>query len=101
MCIKLHYTIPATCGIMVTERRANAPKEDEIMWTEGNINGYKYWVKYYENGSEFGIDEGRISKLTIRKAGTTRDLCNFDRGWDIQVPEEAQMLYESILAYFE
>jgi hypothetical protein len=28
-------------------------------------------------------------------------IANYDRGWDIQVPEEAQMLYESILAYFE
>jgi len=67
------------------------------MWTEGTINGYKYWVKYYENGSEFGIDEGRISKMTIRKAGTTRDLCNFDRGWDVEPTEEVMEVYQQLL----
>ena len=37
------------------------------MWKEGTIlisgKGYRYWVKHYEEGSQFGIDGGRISKL--------------------------------------
>ena len=44
------------------------------MWTQGTIgipsgNGgmtsVSYWVKHYENESQFGIDNGRISKLTL------------------------------------
>ncbi len=60
------------------------------MWSEGIIASpttdakYKYWVKHYEEGSEFGIDGGKVSKLTIRKVGESRDLCNYDRGWDIE-----------------
>ena len=60
------------------------------MWSEGIIycpstgSKYKYWVKHYEESSPFGIDGGKISKLTIRKVGETRDLCNYDRGWDIE-----------------
>ena len=27
------------------------------MWTEGVIDGYEYWVKHYEEGSTYGIDE--------------------------------------------
>jgi hypothetical protein len=56
------------------------------MWSEGIIaspetdNKYKYWVKHYEQGSEFGIDGGAVSKLTIRKVGEANDLYHYDRG---------------------
>ena len=59
------------------------------MWSEGIIASpatgrkYKYWVKHYDEGSEFGIDGGKISKLTIRELGGGKDLYNFDRGLDI------------------
>ena len=45
------------------------------MWKEGTIGipkkdgGYKavhYWIKVYDEGSEFGINGGRISKLTLK-----------------------------------
>ncbi len=48
------------------------------MWSEGIIycpstgSNYKYWVKHYEESSPFGIDGGKISKLTIRKVGESR-----------------------------
>jgi hypothetical protein len=73
------------------------------MWSEGIITdvntniGYKYWVKHFEEGSEFGIDGGKISKLTIRKVGESRDLCNYDRGWDIEPADEVKAVYAIIL----
>lgn len=34
------------------------------MWTEGSLKVYNsvfhYWIKHYEEGSQFGIEEGRI-----------------------------------------
>ncbi|MDR2646594.1 MAG: hypothetical protein LBB67_00475 [Oscillospiraceae bacterium] len=57
------------------------------MWSEGIIarpktgGKYKYWVKHFEEGSQFGIDGGRISKLVIRKVGESEDLVCYDRGW--------------------
>ena len=48
------------------------------MWAEGTVNGYECWVKHYWEGSEYGIDGGRISKLTIRKDG--KEIYNYDRG---------------------
>lgn len=54
------------------------------MWSKGNIeiDGMKveYWVKHFEEGSEFGIDGGRISKLECRINGET--LLHYERGWD-------------------
>ena len=55
-------------------------KEDDTMWTEGTMDGYEYWVKHYEEGSSYGIDEGRISKLSIRKNGV--EVYGYDRGLD-------------------
>jgi len=73
------------------------------MWGEGIIacpatgGKYKYWVKHYEEGSQYGIDGGKISKLVIRKVGETRDLCNYDRGWDIEPTGEVKAVYAIIL----
>ncbi|MFA5735478.1 MAG: hypothetical protein WC904_10970 [Proteiniphilum sp.] len=36
----------------------------------------------YGEGSEYGIDEGRISKLMLKRNGNV--VCNYDRGWDIR-----------------
>ena len=56
------------------------------MWKEGalRVNGssFHYWMKQYDEGSEYGIDGGRISKLMIKCEGKT--VCNYDRGWDVK-----------------
>lgn len=60
------------------------------MWREGTIiinkKGYRYWVKHFDEGSQFGIDGGRISKLMIKRSGEI--VCNYDRGWDINPVDE-------------
>lgn len=60
------------------------------MWREGTIiinkKGYRYWVKHFDEGSQFGIDGGRISKLMIKRSG--KIVCNYDRGWDIKPVDE-------------
>ena len=69
------------------------------MWTKGEINGYKYCCKHYEEGSRFGIDEGRISKLEIRKDG--RWVFNYDRGHDIdKLDAEGKAVYKQILEMY-
>ena len=61
------------------------------MWTQGTIrvkdsNGrmvsVTFWVKHYEEESQFGIDNGRISKLMLKQDG--RVVYNYDRGEDIE-----------------
>ena len=57
------------------------------MWHEGTIgvpNGdgkytvVHYWVKAYDEGSQYGIDGGRISKATLKISGEV--VYNYDRG---------------------
>lgn len=74
------------------------------MWHEGTIGipdkdgGYKvahYWVKAFEEPSEeYGINGGKISKLSIKIDGTW--VANYDRGWDVKLEEDdeaAQIAY--------
>lgn len=60
------------------------------MWREGTIiinkKDYRYWVKHFDEGTHWGIDGGRISKLMIKRSGET--VCNYDRGWDIKPVDE-------------
>ena len=69
------------------------------MWSQGTEHGYTYWVKHYEEGSEFGINGGRISKLQITRDGQT--VVNYDRGWDTK-PASAgdKAFYNDLLARF-
>ena len=53
-----------------------------------------YWVKAYEEGSKFGIDGGKISKLTIEVNGEVT--ANYDREWDIEPNEDDGI---TLLAY--
>lgn len=56
------------------------------MWDKGiiTINGstIEYWMKHYEEPSEYGIVGGRISKLMLKENGNI--VLNYDRGWDIK-----------------
>lgn len=75
------------------------------MWSKGVIGipnkdgeGYtpcRYCVKYYDEGSKWGINGGRISKLEIRVDG--KITANYDRGWDIEPQDEPSQLALSIL----
>jgi hypothetical protein len=54
-------------------------------WLEGAVNrypGYTFKAKVYDAGSVFGIGQGRISKLQVRRGD--REVMSYDRGWDLQ-----------------
>ena len=68
------------------------------MWTNGKIGEYTFYIKHYEEGSEYGINNGRISKLEIRKGNQI--LANYDRGWDKKVEREAIPAFKEILSKY-
>lgn len=69
------------------------------MWKEGSllIKGQvlHYWIKQYEFPSDYGIDDGRISKLTISM--NSENVVNYDRGWDIRPLNEVAEIALAIL----
>lgn len=69
------------------------------MWKQGKLDSCEYWVKHYDESSIFGINEGRISKLLVRRDG--REVINFDRGWDLEPKtDEDRAILAKILKLF-
>lgn len=72
------------------------------MWENGfiKIDGciVRYWVKVYDEPSQFGINGGRISKLTLKGEDGT-ELANYDRGWDIKPVNEIAEKAVAMLGY--
>ncbi len=88
------------------DESAKAPKANlendssNPVWITGTVTvgGKKYTVnaKTYLEGSEFGIDEGPVSKLWVADAkGNT--IINYDRGWDVEPTEENDKVFEEVM----
>ena len=79
------------------------------MWKQGAIGipngkgGYtsvKYCATIYDEPSEFGIEEGRISKLSLTQNG--KIVYNYDRGLDLDCQtEEAELALAILLKEYE
>lgn len=53
-------------------------------------------VNTVDLGSPYGIDEGRISKLMLKRDGQI--IANFDRGWDIEpIDANAQAALKALM----
>ena len=76
-------------------------------WIEGKVGQYEFCAKVYDNGSNFGIDEGRVSKLQIyAKAGefpnqVGKTIVNYDRGWDVRPKKEHKELFKALMKTLE
>lgn len=73
------------------------------MWDEGMITldgvVYHYFVKHFKAGSRFGIDDGKISKLEIRRGNTT--CVHYDREWITRpVTEIETTIYEMLIKLY-
>ena len=76
-------------------------KEDTGMWKEGSLkihdSIFHYWMKVYEEGSQFGINGGKVSKLMLKR--NDKVVCNYDRGWDIEPADPDTQLAVEILLH--
>ena len=73
------------------------------MWKEGTLkvhdSSFHFWMKQYDEGSEFGIDGGRISKLMLKRNDSV--VANYDRGWDVEPVDPETQLALNILLHGE
>ena len=82
------------------------------MWKEGSLRVhdslyhywmkvydsiFHYWVKHYEEGSQYGIEGGRISKMMLKRNG--KIVLNYDRGWDVKPTDPDTQLAVEILLH--
>ena len=70
------------------------------MWSKGQISGYVYHVKHFDERSKFGINGGRISKMSISK--DKRLLYSYDRGCDVDnLDEKGKEIFAKLLHRFD
>jgi len=76
-------------------------------WVSGKIEGTKYIFssKLFDVGSGYGINDGRVSKLSIYEDGKSffdSVIVNYDRSWDV-IPEteEERDIYHEVLSLLE
>ena len=58
-------------------------------WYEGYVDGYYVYARVFDEPSQFGIHDGRISALMVvpkKGDGLFHAVVNYDRGWDGDVP---------------
>jgi hypothetical protein len=79
-------------------------------WVSGVVNygEYVFESKLFDEGSVFGIDGSRVSKLSIRKGNSkgffdfSNCIVNYDRGWDIEPKtDEENDVFEAVLEFLE
>lgn len=71
---------------------------DEYGWSRGTVTdpstgiSYEFAAKAFDLPSVWGIDHGRVSKLSMRDPQTGAwDKLNYDRGWDIRPEDETTL----------
>jgi hypothetical protein len=64
-------------------------------WVEGLVGEIKFAAKIYDEPSIFGINKGRVSKLSLRSKDGI--LVNYDRGWDKRPHEEIKPYYKAVM----
>lgn len=67
---------------------------------EGSKERYiacKYWVEADDMGSKYGINGGRIRKLTVRVDGAVT--AGYDRGWNVPPEDDAAQKAVAILLH--
>lgn len=75
-------------------------KEIEYPWVRGEVRtddgeSVRFSAKVFMEGSSYGINNGRISKLWFVVDGNT---VNYDRGWDCKPKsDKAKKIYKALL----
>lgn len=77
-------------------------------WVNGLVNDGEFYfeAKLFEEGSIHGINEGRVSKLTISIGngwnGYGNCITNYDRGWDINPKGQDEFeVFKAVLSFLE
>ena len=83
--------------------------DNESNWVKGEIGKYTFSAKLFNEGSTYGINDGRVSKLSIYDEKVRREksnffascIVNYDRGWDIEPSEENMEVFEAVMELLE
>lgn len=76
-------------------------KNPDSAWVTGECNNlYHYEAKVFLEPSEYGINEGRVSKLFIKDLHG-REVVIYDRGWVIKPSVQVYEVFRAIYREME
>jgi hypothetical protein len=105
--IKITGVTSGGVGMQKYEITAKQTKDNLI---DGSVNGWHFQAKVHDEGSRFGIKDGRVSKLIIWDENKRQScgnifkasILNYDRGWDIMPKSTAdKSILQAVLDYLE
>jgi len=78
-------------------------------WVSGTIGEWTFSSKLFDEPSTFGINDGRVSKLSIyndklrleKQDFFASAIVNYDRGWDIEPKEEHLPVFNAVMELLE
>ena len=79
-------------------------------WVDGTVSGLRFQAKVFDEGSEYGINGGRVSKLMVWDESTRQAqqnifagaIVNYDRSWDIEpANEHDKEILKAVLEHLE
>ena len=71
-------------------------------WFVGTLADCTFNALVFQTGSQYGINGGRVSKLTVRRSDNPATVINYDRGWDIEPhTDEDRLILDTLVEYFE
>lgn len=88
----------------MTQKQKNTPTitnfPTDSNWVSGSCSSFTFEAKLFDDGSEFGINEGRVSKLEIvDQFGGVQ--VRYDRGWDIEPEAHVKKEFDAIMQLLE
>jgi len=82
------------------------PKDSN--WITGTVGDLEFEAKVYDSGSDYGIKNGRVSKLHIyQRSGkafpfqTGKDIVCYDRGWGTRPAKEFKPHFDAVMKELE
>ncbi len=78
-------------------------------WVSGTVGDYRFNAKLFDEDSTFGINNGRVSKLSIWNEDIRQKeqnffagcIVNYDRGWDIKPVKKYTKYYNAVMVLLE
>ena len=89
---------------ITSSRLKNDPTWIEGMIHTDTLDRFVFQAKVYDEGSQYGINGGRTSKLWIaqKNGAQLNEIANYDRGWDHKpLPGDHKFIVTAMVALME
>ena len=73
---------------------------NDTNWVSGTVGDCTFEAKLFDIPSAWGIDEGRVSKLSIKSSQGSL-MVNYSHGWDVRPDKYAKRYFKAVMGLLE